>query len=241
MPLSDLNSEFQIILKDTIAPFFKNLGFKKQGQNFARATNDIIQCFNVQKSQWNSYDSSVSFTFNFGFYNSEIKRIAWSKEVSPSFPKTTDCFVYSRVGTFIHNKDHWYELNASLDKKQVGLDIKHDLESHVRETFEATKSLKDLAQFIEISGKDNAWIFPPYDDIVFLMATGQTEKGTSVLMSEYNKAIIPKTTTHTTNYPDGRVEVRTSKPSINKFYIEQLERLAKYYQVDLAESKNASR
>jgi hypothetical protein len=241
MPSIDLKSEFDIILRDTITPFFKLLGFKKQGQNFARTTNDLTQCFNVQKSQWNSYDSNVSFTFNFGFYNSEIRSIAWNKKVSLSFPKTIDCFVNSRVGIFSHNSDHWYELNAGLDNNQVVLDIKHDLESHVKEIFEASKSLEELAQFIKRSDKQNVWIFPPYDDIVFLMATGQSQEGKFFLITEYSKAIVPQTTTHTTRYPDGRIEVKTSKPYVNKHYIEQLERLAKYYNVDLDETKNASR
>jgi hypothetical protein len=240
MPLIDLKSEFDSIIRDTIAPFFKTLGFKKQGQNFARVTNDLFQCFNIQRSQWNSYESSVSFTFNFGFYNSEIRRIAWNKEDNLSFPKTTDCFLYSRVGPFSHGRDHWYELNADSDNDQVALAIKNDLGNHVKRILETSKSLQELAQFVKENDK-SAWIFPPYDDVVFLMATGQKEKGTSLLTSEYSKAIVPQTTTHSTKYPDGRIEVKTSKPYVNKHYIEQLERLAKYYQVDLEETKNASR
>jgi hypothetical protein len=231
MPPIDLKLEFDLIIRDTIAPFFKTLGFKKQGQNFARATNDLVQCFNIQ-SQWNSYDSSVSFTFNFGFYNSEIRRIAWNKEFNLSFPKTTDCFLYSRVGLFSHNRDHWYELDADSESDQVVLEIKNDLENHVMRIFETSKSLQELVNLIEKKGK-SGWIFPPYDDVVFLMATGQKEKGTSLLMTEYSKAIVPQTTTHTTKYPDGRIEVKTSKPYVNKHYIEQLERLAKYFQIDL--------
>ena len=36
-----------------------------------KSVNDIVQVFNIQKSQWNSADE-ITFTFNIGFFNSEI-------------------------------------------------------------------------------------------------------------------------------------------------------------------------
>src|SRR5690606_25302029 len=61
MTPDNLKNDFDEICKGTIIPFFKELGFKKKTLHFSRQINDITQCFNVQKSQWNSYHDIVDF------------------------------------------------------------------------------------------------------------------------------------------------------------------------------------
>ena len=149
MTPENLKTDFDTIFKDVIIPFFKELGFKRKAQNFVRQTNDIVQCFNVQKNQWNSYFESLSFTFNFGFYNEEIRTLSWGREIPTNFPKTTDCFIQDRLGTYSHKRDHWYQLSKRADRDEVAEEVKNDLEKHLKPIFERYKSLDDLKDFSE--------------------------------------------------------------------------------------------
>ena len=65
------------------------------------------------------------------------------------------------------------------------------------------------------------------------MLTGQTKKGKQLIKEHYKKALTPQVVTETINYPDGRSEVKTSKPYINQYYVDGIERLAKHYAVEL--------
>lgn len=69
---------------------------------------------------------------------------------------------------------------------------------------------------------------------VFLeLEVGDFERGKDALINEYKEAMIPTSTSHKTTYPDGREEVRWSEPSVNSFQIENLERLDRYYKIEL--------
>jgi hypothetical protein len=226
----NLKSDFDDILKETIIPFFKDLGFKRKTHHFARKTNDIIQCFNVQNSQWNSYNDSVSFTFNLGFYNEHIRALSWEQELKTDFPKTTDCFIQDRLGTYSHKRDNWYELSKRVNKVTVAEQVKNDLEKYLKPIFERYKSLDNLKIFSE---NNTGYLLSPYNKIVFLMTTSQFEKGEQLIKEEHKIALTPKVTTQTINYPDGRSEVKTSKPYVNQHYVDNIERLAKHYGIEL--------
>ena len=147
-----LKIEFEEICKWTIIPFFKDFGFKRKTLNFARNTNDITQCFNVQKSQWNSFDS-LKFTFNFGFYNSDVSSIMADKEIHLEFPKTYDCFIQNRLGIFSHNTDHWYTLSENIEAKKTAEQINKDLEEYLKPMFENYTSLENLKLLIDKNEK----------------------------------------------------------------------------------------
>lgn len=238
MTTDNLKTDFDEICKRTIIPFFKDFGFKRKTLHFARQIKNITQCFNVQKSQWNSYDDSMTFTFNFGFYNSDIAEIISDKKTQLEFPKTYDCFIQNRLGHFSHNRDHWYKLAKNIDKNEVAGQIKNDLSNHLKPLFDSYVSLQTLKEFID---KDENHISPtlsPYYLIAFYMLTDQKEKGVKTIKEKYKDALRPQTVTETINFPDGRKEVKT-KTYINQFYIDGIERLAKLYNVQL--DKNASR
>ena len=153
MTADNLKSDFDIILKGTIVPFFKKHGFKRKAQNFFRQTNDIAQCFNVQRSQWNSYHDDMSFTFNLGFYNQNIRNISWDKDDKIEFPKTTDCFIQDRLGTYSHKRDHWYVIKKTISLTQTAQQIQNDLDNFLLPLFEKYKSLNDLATLMNQNEK----------------------------------------------------------------------------------------
>jgi hypothetical protein len=232
METMDLKKHFDLICKGTIIPFFKENGFKRKSLHFSKQTNDIIQCFNVQKSQWNSYNDSVTFTFNFGFYNSEITSIVADKEVQNDFPKTYDCFIQNRLGTFSHNRDHWYSIARNIDPNKTAEQIKSDLEKFLKPIFESYTTLETLKQFIE---KDEKYISPtlsPSYLIAFYMLTDQKEKGRKTILEHYQNALKPLTITDTIVSPDGTRQEKV-KSYINQNYIDSIKKLADRYEVKL--------
>lgn len=232
MEIADLKKHFDFISKETIIPFFKENGFKRKSLHFSKQTNDITQCFNVQKSQWNSYNDSVTFTFNFGFYNSDITSIITDKEVQNDFPKTYDCFIQNRLGTFSHNRDHWYTIARNIDQYKTAEQIKSDLEKYLKPIFESYTSLETLKQFIE---KDERYISPtlsPYYLIAFYMLTDQKEKGRRTILEHYQSAFKPQTVTNIVVLPDGTRQEKV-KTYINQYYIDGIKKLADRYEVKL--------
>lgn len=226
MTPDNLKTDFDEIFKGVIMPFFKDLGFKRKTQHFARQINDITQCFNVQKSQWNSYHDSLSFTFNLGFYNKTIRTLSWGQEIPTEFPKTTDCFIQDRLGTYSHKRDQWYELSKRVDRNKVAEQVKNDLDKYLKPLFDEYQSLDDLKKFSE---KNTGYLLSPYGQIVFLMLTGQIEKGKQFIKEQYKISLTPQTITDTINFPDGtkKENIRTY---INQHYIDSIERLAKHYE-----------
>jgi hypothetical protein len=229
---TDLKKNFDEICRGTIIPFFKEFGFKRKTLHFTRQINDVTQCFNVQKSQWNSYDDSVTFTFNFGFYNADISSIVAGKEIQNEFPKTYDCFIQNRLGTFSHNRDHWYTLSKNIDATKTAEQIKNDLEKYLKPLFENYTSLENLKQFLD---KDEKYISPtlsPYYLIAFYMLTNQAEKGRKTIKEHYKKSLIPQTTTDTIVFPDGTRQEKV-KTYINQHYTDSIKKLADKYDVEL--------
>lgn len=226
----NLKTDFDEIFKEAIIPFFKELGFRRKAQHFARQTNDITQCVNVQRSQWNSYLDHVSFTFNIGFFNEDVGRVSGWENNYISFPQTTDCFISDRLGHYSHGLDHWYELTTHVEKDEIMSQVKYDLNTYLSPLFEKYQSISDFAIAAEMNSR---LILSPYIQIILLMMTGQTEKGALLIIEQYKIALTPRASTHTTIYPDGRSGVTTSKPRINQHYTESLERLAKHYGIEL--------
>ncbi|WP_243345977.1 DUF4304 domain-containing protein [Parabacteroides sp. FAFU027] len=230
MTPDNLKTDFDEIFKGIIIPFFKDLGFRRKAQHFSRQTNDITQCFTVQKSQWNSYNDSLSFTFNLGFYNEEIRTLSLGRELPTNFPKTTDCFIYDRLGSYSHKCDHWYELSKRVDRTKVAGQVKSDLEKYLKPLFEEYKSLDDLKRYSE---RNTGFLLSPYGKIVFLMMTDQMERGKQLIKEQHKLALTPQMTTQIINYPDGRKEEKKSKPYINQYYVDHIERLARHYDIEL--------
>lgn len=232
MELVDLKNHFDFICKGTIIPFFKENGFKRKTLHFSKKSNDIIQCFNVQKSQWNSYNDSVQFTFNFGFYNSEITSIVTNKEVQNEFPKTYDCFIQNRLGTFSHKRDHWYTIARNIDPSKTAEQIKTDLETYLKPIFENYTSLEKLKNLIDRDEKYISATLSPYYLIAFYMLTDQKEKGQKTILKHYQNALKPQTLTDTIVLPDGTRKVKVTS-QINQNYIDNIKKLADRYEVKL--------
>ncbi|MBU3743730.1 MAG: DUF4304 domain-containing protein, partial [Sediminibacterium sp.] len=146
MTPENLKTDFDEIFKGVIIPFFKDLGFKRKTQHFARQTNNITQCFNVQKSQWNSYHDDLSFTFNVGFYNDLLYLESWDRKETTDFPKHYDCQIQFRLGQFSHKTDHWYKLSPRIDYKKVSESIESDLNKYLLPLFDKYQTLDSFKE-----------------------------------------------------------------------------------------------
>jgi hypothetical protein len=233
MPEANLKQHFDNILKLTIAPALKEMGFKKKGQHFSRQVNDIYQCFNVQKSKWNSYNESLSFTFNIGFYSELLNNILRGNEIQTDFPNTTDCFIQGRLGSISHSRDHWYELSNRMKFELVNANVKNDIERYLITLFNKHNSLENLKELVLKNAENRTFLISPISQFVFLMTTKEIEFAVEELKKEYKNALRPQSTTQTINYPDGRSKVYTSKPYINQSFIDSIEKYAKYYNIEL--------
>lgn len=226
----EFQKEFDEIIKRTIVPFFKGLGFKKNGNGFNRKTHDIVQMANIQKSQWNHMDN-VSFTFNIGFFNEDIYKDSWDK-AAPNFVREYDCQVHFRLGHITKQRDYWYELNEKVAVDKLENEIIDHLDNFVKPILESVQSTKSIKEFITTNA-DLKRTIPTAYQILLLLKTGDRDTAERLLREEYEDSLTPKESVSITNYPDGRREEKISKPTINKVYIDRLKRLASLNQIEL--------
>lgn len=226
----EFQKEFDDIVKRTIAPFFKGLGFKKNGNSFNRTTGDIIQVANIQKSQWNHADH-VSFTFNIGFFNEDIYKNSWDKAV-PKFIREFDCQIHFRLGHITKQSDYWCELNEKVTVDNLEIEIKDHLDNFLKPILETVQTTNSMKEFM-ITNTDLKRTMPTADQILLLLKTGDRDKAERLLREEYKDSLTPKESVSVTNYPDGRREEKISKPTINKVYVDRLKRLASLNKIEL--------
>lgn len=229
----NVNLEFKELMQNCIAPIFKRLGFKKSNLNFNRTINELVQCVNIQKSQWN-HSECISFTINLGFYNESVFRIAKNGGNQSKFIKVDECFVWGRSGHLIYNHDYWYEIDMESDLKEIQQQITNDLDYHIMPLFEELQTLNSLCNVLRVTSENRPFklMVSIYDLSVLELEFGDFERGRTILIDEYKEAIIPKSTSHKTVYPDGREEVRWSELSVNFYAVEKLKRIARHYKIE---------
>lgn len=225
----DFKKEFDDLVKE-ISPLFKERGFKKKSNYIYKSTTELIQIFNVQKSQWNSKED-ISFTFNIGFFNPEIYKVTWDRLI-PDFPKEYDCFINLRSGFITHKKDNWYNLNDKVSFDNLLSDIKIDIYNSALNLYDNHQTLLSLKELINKYPelKITIMTIPMF---VFLMKTNSEQEALNFLNSEYKEALIPKSSISIEVYPDGRRIEKKSEPKINQNYIDSLLRIAKMYNIDI--------
>lgn len=228
----NLKKQFDDILKVTIAPTLKQMGFKKKGLHFCKEVNDIFQCFNIQINKWNSYNEKFSFTFNIGFYCEKINNVLREKEESNLFPQVNDCFIQLRIRDLTQKIEHWYELSNNISFEVITSEVTNDIELFLLPHFEKYNSLEKLKDFVGAIGLENNKI-SSLGKFVFLMITNQIEAANKQIREEYKNALEPQSTTHTINYPNGTSKIYTYQPSVNEHFIANLEKYAKNYGIEL--------
>lgn len=218
----NLQIEFDNILKNIINPFFKEFGFKKNGNVFNRKLNTLVQVVSIQKSKWNNHDG-VSFTFNVGFFDSEEYLEKSNKEV-PKIIRDFDCQIYFRLGQIIKGNDYWYQLNEKIEKENLEIEIYSNLNNYLKAILQSNTEFNYLKEFIL---NNNHVIISSIYKIKLFLKVGEFEKAKELLCKEYFKALNPEDYVSKTIYPDGSEIIKTSKSKINTEYITALKNIAK--------------
>lgn len=230
----DYTKEFKGLIKNTLTKSLKELGFKKSNFNFVREINGITQTCNVQRSMFNHIDST-SFTINFGFFIPIVYELIRNSAEKLTMPKVDNCHINGRTGHLIYGFDYWYEINENITFESIQEKLSNDVLNFLTPMFEKTNSVQAILELVRPNYEKRK-----YDIIVDIDATcilelefGEYLQGKNILVSEFDKAIIPQSIQSKTIYPDGREDIRWSEPRVNEYHINLLNRIAKKYNIEL--------
>ena len=230
----DFTLEFNNLIKETLAKSLKEIGFKKQNNNFMRPLGDFTQVCNVQRSRYN-HIGEIRFTINFGFFIPVVYSVLGDKTKLPSFPKTDDCHIDGRTGHLIYGTDYWYELNEETSLETLTEQFKNDIKNHLIPMFQEIQTMDFLLNLIRTQyDKRKYYISPLINAVIILeLEIGDFEIGKEKLISEYNETLIPKLVEGKRVYPDGTEEIMYSEFRVNEYAINRYKQLAERYKIEL--------
>lgn len=141
---------FNEIVKESLAPFLKSKGFKKQNLNFYKVENGVTFMINFQKNTGNSVDY-VSFYINCGIYCNEIETLV-GETILPN-PKEYDCLFNQRFENITGYNEPYFELLESSDagKKRLAESVINELEKVIL-FYQNIKNMDDLVDLCVTQG-----------------------------------------------------------------------------------------
>lgn len=181
------------IIKDLIDPLFKENGFKKKRNNYAKIFPDFAWVVNIQFSKWNTQEN-VEFTFNVGISVDKLYGTYYERE-KPKFPVEVESVLPYRISELKKSiDDHWYILkkDTSIDelKKQIQSDIQVII-SH----FEDFQTIKEIITELEYGEKTGKPTSPRLLSVLF-REYGNAEKAQKYKSmddaKEFEQLLIPK-------------------------------------------------
>lgn len=221
MPTRDYKKEFESIIKEVIAPTFKDLGFRKSGNNFFRDLGAVGQVFNVQQSQFNFKDDKT-FVFNIGLIDKEINCLIYDREL-PKFPKEYDCDIRLRLGHIMIRGDSWYNLNKKTNLAKLKQQITEDINDYAIPFFEKNKNPEKWIDFF--SGADEP-LTTPKGKYLIIEKYGNKAMADNFWNTLYNDALVPKPEVHEIHTKSGMVIRDESEPKVNKNWVQRIEAFA---------------
>ncbi|MCG8389587.1 MAG: DUF4304 domain-containing protein [Cytophagales bacterium] len=228
MTQRDFKLEFDSIVKETIAPILKELGFRKNGNNFYRDLGSIGQAFNVQQSQWNS-KSDKTFVFNLGLIDKEINKEVYEREL-PKFPKEYDCDIRIRMGSLMNKGDRWYDLNKRTNIDKLKSQVKTEIETYALPFFEKYGDPNKWIEFFK-------WKYEPLTGPIakyLIISKYENKKSADKFWNtHYNEALIPKPQVTEIHTKGGEVIKDESEPTVNKQWVKTIEEFAEKKNIQL--------
>jgi Domain of unknown function (DUF4304) len=133
---------FEEILKESVNPFLKKHGYKRQGMNFRKTENGLTYVLNFQSSGYNSVDYAAYY-INCGIYCDEFENIVGEAFIAN--PKEVDCLFRERIEQITESGKQQIEVLESSDigKEKVSNQLLSELEK-VISFFEKIKTVDDL-------------------------------------------------------------------------------------------------
>jgi Domain of unknown function (DUF4304) len=133
---------YEAMVRDELAPWLRERGFKKRRQRFRRSDDAGWQVVALQASQWSSADD-LRFTINL-----------WVGV--PELPG--DAQIEERIGELIDGEDRWWTVDADTDTESLGAELRTLLAEHALPWLEARADLERLVALAERGPED----FPDY-------------------------------------------------------------------------------
>lgn len=146
--MRDLSKEFASIVDDVISPLLKGMGFSKRALTYKRSVGDIVQVFNVQRSQWNSKESS-SFYLNIGVMHGAVYSDVHDGQLPPKDFKIYDCIWQTRLADLYQGVDNDYILDDKHSFEQTRELVEQEMRDKAMPLFRTWSSLAAFLQFIE--------------------------------------------------------------------------------------------
>ena len=148
---SEIEQEFETIIKNCFQTVLKPLGFKKKGNNFYRKLQDLGQIVNVQKSKFNSKEH-ISFTINTGLFIPEFWLIFYNYQGKsvPDYPTEPECAIRQRIGKLKYNNlDKWFEIDNNSDFSKLNHELNDSVVNFIIPYFEKTKTKNNIIQLLQ--------------------------------------------------------------------------------------------
>ena len=142
--------KFDKIIKEGFHEILKPLGFKKKGNNFYIARQDLGQIINIQKSSFYSKEH-IRFTINTGLFLPEYWQGLYyneGKEV-PVFPTEPECLIRNRIGALKKQHDTWYDVKEHTDEGKLILEMRLNIENYILPYFERINSKDAFVNALE--------------------------------------------------------------------------------------------
>lgn len=179
--MADLNLVFDQLVKATLWPEFKALGYKKSGNNFRHYNPDgwgrIVQ---FQKSQSNSAHI-LSFTVNIGLYLEDFEYYLSGQKSGPKFQEMV-CAVRKRYGNLRSSPpDSWIELTATSDVVKVSQQLLNDFNHYVHPYLAIIESRGEIYEIL-IAGHYSGY---PSAQIQAMFHTGYQQEALKLFTSEF--------------------------------------------------------
>lgn len=224
----DYKIEFESIVKEVIAPIFKELGFRKNANNFYLDHGFIGQVFNVQQSQWNSKEDKT-FVFNLGLIDKELNIEVYDREL-PKFPKEYDCDIRLRLGHLMNKGDNWYDLNKRTNIDKLKMLVKKDIETYALPFFKKYEEPKCWLEFFDWKYEP---LTGPITKYLIIEKYGNKKKADLFWNNHYNEALVPKSQVSEIHTKNGQVIRDESEPTVNKKWVETIEEFAHRKNIEL--------
>ena len=216
-------SELDSIVKEIVAPIFKELGFKKKGYNFYRGYGEVGQAFNIQNSRWNSKEDK-SFVFNIGLIDKVVYKQV-NNIAPPPFPKEVDCDIRLRLGNLTDKADGWYNLNSTTELDKLKEQIRHDLKLYVVPFFE---DFKEPEKWTRIFKWKHKVLVHPLSEFLLKLKYVNKSSAADFLNQVYNEAQLSKSE----SCQKGEKTKDFSQPP-NKDWIKEIETVARDKNIEL--------
>jgi Domain of unknown function (DUF4304) len=133
---------FEEILKESVNPFLKKHGYKRQAMNFRKTENSLTYLINFQSSGYNSVDYAAYY-INCGIYSDEFENVVGEAFIAN--PKEVDCLFRERIEQITKSGKQQIEIIESSDigKKRITNQLLSELEKVIF-FFDKTKTIDDL-------------------------------------------------------------------------------------------------